>query len=170
MEIKRCKWANASKELAEYHDNEYGFRITDDILYFERLTLEIFQAGLSWATILKKRTAFRKAFDNFDFYKIAKYNEKKIESLLLDSTIIRNKKKIEATVYNAGVFITITNENKSFDAFLNKQPIDNREELLKIFKKHFKFMGILILEEFMMSVGLWPVKHEKECFLYKEHS
>ena len=167
MEKNRCKWANAGKELADYHDNEYGFRITDDILYFERLTLEIFQAGLSWATILKKRVAFQKAFDGFDFYKIAKYKEKKIESLLQDNAIIRNKKKIEATIYNAGVFIKIINDNKSFDNYLAKQPVDNREELLKVFKKNFKFMGVLILEEFMMSVGVWPVKHEKGCFLYK---
>lgn len=167
MDKVRCKWANHSKELMDYHDYEYGFRITSDFQYFERLTLEIFQAGLSWATVLKKRENFKKAFDNFDFYKIAEYDSHKINELLNDKNIIRNKLKIQATIYNAKKFINIVKENGSFDNYilkLNKQY--EKEELLKILKKEFKFIGKLILEEFMMSSGIWPVKHEKECFLY----
>ena len=164
----RCRWANASEELKLYHDNEYGFRIKDDISYFERLTLEIFQAGLSWATILKKREAFRKAFDGFDIYKVARYKQKKIARLLSDSGIIRNKLKINATVYNAGVFIEIINEHGSFDKFMNKQDCENRESILKLFKSRFKFIGPLIIEEFMMSTGFWKVSHEPDCFLFRD--
>jgi len=167
MEKKRCKWAINSKELSDYHDNEYGFRITDNRLYFERLILEIFQAGLSWSTILKKRESFRKAFDDFDFYKIANYDESKINNLLNNKNIIKNRRKIEATVYNAGRFIDLVNKFGSFDNFINKQPLNNKEEILKVFKQNFKFVGPFIIEEFLMSVGLWEVKHEKECFMYK---
>lgn len=168
MDKIRCKWANQNKELMDYHDYEYGFRITSDFQYFERFMLEIFQAGLSWATILKKREYFRKAFDNFDFYKIAKYDDSKIKELLSNKNIIRNRLKIEATIYNSKKFIDIVEKYGSFDNYilkLNKEY--TKEDLLKIFKKEFKFMGKLILEEFMMSVGLWPVKHEDRCFLYK---
>ncbi|MCK4798326.1 MAG: DNA-3-methyladenine glycosylase I [Spirochaetes bacterium] len=166
MKKIRCKWANGSEELAHYHDKEYGFIISDDIPYFERLTLEIFQAGLSWATILKKRNAFCKAFDDFDFLKIAFYDEKKVALLLQDKSIIRNRLKITATIYNAQQFINIVKEYGNFNNFIHSLPINNREEILKIFKKRFRFIGPLIVEEFMMSVGLWKVKHEKDCFLF----
>jgi len=167
MEKKRCKWACYSKELMDYHDFEYGFKITDDRLYFERLILEIFQAGLSWSTILKKRDSFRNAFDDFDFYKIANYDEVKINMLLNNSGIIRNRRKIEATIYNAGRVVDIINENESFDNFIKRLPLNDKNEILKIFKSNFKFVGPLIIEEFLMSVGLWEVRHEKECFMYK---
>mgnify|MGYP000938885352 CR=1 FL=1 len=168
MDKIRCKWANHGPELMAYHDYEYGIRISSDFLYFERLTLEIFQAGLSWATILKKREAFREAFDNFDFYKIAKYDENKIIQLLNNKEIIRNRLKIEATIFNANQFINIVKKYGSFDNYItNLNNNYNKEDLLKIFKKEFKFMGKLILEEFMMSTGLWPVKHDEQCFLYK---
>jgi DNA-3-methyladenine glycosylase I len=162
---KRCTWAESNPLLKDYHDHEYGFKIKDDILYFERLILEIFQAGLSWLTILKKREAFRKAFDNFDFYKVSSYDENKIQNLLNDKGIIRNKLKIKAAVLNAEKFIEIINEKGSFDNYMNTLPINNREEIIEIFRKTFKFTGPLIIEEFMMSTGFWPVKHDNNCFL-----
>lgn len=167
MEKIRCKWANGSPELMKYHDEEYGFKIYDDTAYFERLTLEIFQAGLSWSTILKKKSGFRKAFDNFDFRKISKYTNKKIDSLLEDKSIIRNKRKILATIHNAGIFVKIIKDHSSFNDFMDSIKKNNRKNVLKIFKDHFKFIGPLIVEEFMMSVGFWEIKHDKECFLNK---
>jgi DNA-3-methyladenine glycosylase I len=166
-EKTRCKWADSSSEMRKYHDKEYGFRIKDDILYFERLTLEIFQAGLSWQTILKKRPAFRLAFDDFDFRKVAFYKTGKINKLLNDKDIVRNRLKITATIYNANEFINIIDVFGSFDKFLKKQNFGDRELILKLFRKHFKFTGPLIVEEFMMSTGLWKVKHSPDCFLYK---
>jgi len=163
----RCKWADTTPELKNYHDFEYGFKINDDILYFERLILELFQAGLSWSTILKKRNAFRLAFDNFDFNKISKYDDSKISELLENPGIIRNKLKINATIYNAKQFIQIIDKYKSFNNFLNSLTIENHDEIIKIFRKTFKFMGPLIVEEFMMSTGFWKVKHEENCFLFK---
>ncbi len=167
MDKIRCRWVKDSKELIAYHDYEYGVRINSDFDYFERLTLEIFQAGLSWATILKKRDSFRIAFDNFDFYKISQYDENKKKQLLENKEIIRNRLKIEATIYNANKFIEIVNKYGSFDNYIVELAKKDREEVLKVFKKEFKFMGKLIVEEFMMSVGFWPIKHDKECFLYK---
>ena len=117
---------------------------------------------------LKKREAFREAFENFDFYKIAKYNDKKVEELLSNKEIIRNKRKIFATIYNAKKFIEILENFGSFNNFILKQQIDDKNKLLKMFKERFKFIGPLILEEFMMSVGLWNIRHERECFLYKK--
>jgi DNA-3-methyladenine glycosylase I len=153
--------------MRNYHDNEYGFRIKDDVQYFERLTLEIFQAGLSWQTILKKRFAFRNAFDDFDFLKVARYKTRKINSLLNNKGIVRNRLKINATIYNANEFIKIIDSFGSFDKFMKKQDYDDRNYMLKLFKKHFKFTGPLIIEEFMMSTGFWKVRHSQDCFLYK---
>ncbi len=168
MNKTRCKWAAYSKELQKYHDFEYGYRIKDDLLYFERLILEIFQAGLSWEIILKKRKAFQIAFDRFNFYKIAEYKEKKINELLNNNAIVRNSRKIYSTIYNAKKFIDIIKEYKSFDNYIRSFNYFDKNKVLKIFKNQFKFIGPLIIEEFMMSVGLWKVKHEKECFLYNK--
>lgn len=162
----RCKWANASPELQHYHDFEYGFKISDDFLYFERLILELFQAGLSWQIILKKREAFRIAFDNFNFYKISNYDENKIDQLLNNSAIVRNRLKIRATIYNAQKFVKLVEIFGNIDNYIKTLPLDDKNEVVKIFKKEFKFMGQLIVEEFMMSVGIWKVKHEEECFLF----
>ncbi len=169
MEFTRCKWADKSAELSLYHDREYGVRVSGDVKYFERLILEIFQAGLSWGTILKKRENFNRAFDNFNFYKIAAYDEKKIGTLMNDPGIIRNRRKIEAAVYNAGRFVEIVGEHSSFDSFMTKLSVNDRDEVLRIFRKNFRFMGPLIVEEFMMSVGFWKVKHEKTCFMFNEN-
>jgi DNA-3-methyladenine glycosylase I len=165
----RCSWANKNKFLADYHDNEYGLRINDDKLYFERLILELFQAGLSWETILKKRADFNRAFDGFDFYKIARYSTKKIDSLMNDPSIIRNRRKIDATIFNAKKFIEIVKEYSSFDKFMHTLPIADRDKVLKIFKHNFKFMGPLIVEEFMMSTGFWEVRHDEACFMFNKN-
>jgi len=165
-EKTRCAWANASELLQKYHDEEYGFPVEEDVVYFERLILELFQAGLSWQTILNKRRNFRQAFDHFDFRKVAQYTEKDFERLLSNPGIIRNRLKITATIHNAQVFCSLIDEFGSFHNFLKTLPLDNRPEIVQIFKQKFKFMGPAIVEEFFMSTGHWPVKHEPTCFLY----
>lgn len=164
-EKQRCRWANSSGEMQKYHDEEYGFPVTDDRIYFERLILELFQAGLSWQTILRKRENFRHAFDNFDFRKIAFYDEADLARLKNNIGIIRNRLKIEATIFNAKVFEEIVDEFGSFHQYLISLPLGDRPEIVKIFRKRFKFMGPLIIDEFLMSTGHWPVKHEADCFL-----
>ena len=164
-EKQRCRWADSSEEMQKYHDEEYGFPVTDDTVYFERLILELFQAGLSWQTILRKRENFRKAFDYFDFRKIALYSEAERIRLKNDAGIIRNHRKIEATIFNARIFGEIIDKFGSFHQYLIGLPLDNHPEIVKIFRKQFRFMGPLIIEEFMMSTGHWPVQHDPECFL-----
>lgn len=164
----RCPWANTSDEMKRYHDEEYGFPVDNDITYFERMILELFQAGLSWQTILKKRENFKRAFDGFDFQKIAQYREDDFQRLLNDQGIIRNKLKIKAAIYNAQIFNEIIEKYGSFRKYLQTLPLEDREETIQIFKKKFKFMGPLIVEEFLMSTGHWTVKHAKNCFLNRD--
>src|SRR3954466_13223422 len=104
-EKQRCAWCLSSELMTEYHDNEWGVPVHDDALHFEYIVLDSFQAGLSWSTILNKRENFRKAFDNFDYKKIVRYNDKKIAKLMDDAGIIRNKLKINATISNAKAFL-----------------------------------------------------------------
>ena len=115
---KRCEWSSDNDLMREYHDTEWGTPQHDDKILFEYLLLDSFQAGLSWATILNKRENFRKAFDNFDYKKIAKYNDKKIKTLLQDAGIIRHEGKIRATIKNAQVFLEIQKEHDSFDKYI----------------------------------------------------
>ena len=127
MDKKRCAWCGGDPLYMAYHDEEWGVPVYDDAKLFEFLVLETFQAGLSWITILRKRENFRKAFDNFDYKKIAKYDEAKYESLLQDAGIVRNKLKIRATISNAQTFMEIQKEFGSFSdyiwAFTNGKPI-----------------------------------------------
>ena len=129
MEKHRCGWCIGDPLYEAYHDNEWGVPAYDDDTLFEFLILETFQAGLSWITVLRKRENFRKAFDNFDYKKIANYGEDKIESLLQDAGIIRNKLKVNATVTNAKAFIEIQKEFDSFSKyiwnFVDGEPIKN---------------------------------------------
>ncbi len=129
MEKHRCGWCKGDALYEKYHDEEWGVPIKDDELLFEFLILETFQAGLSWITILRKRENFRQAFDHFDYKKIAKYGESKIDSLLQDTGIIRNKLKIKATITNAQAYIALQKEFGSFSnyiwGFVNGQPIKN---------------------------------------------
>jgi DNA-3-methyladenine glycosylase I len=162
----KCGWCVGDPVLERYHDYEWGKPIKDDNRLFERMTLEIFQAGLSWKIILYKRDALRKAFDNFDIRKVAGYNGADIKRLLKDESIIRNRLKINSTVSNARSILKIQNDFGSFSKFLkNLDPLD--KELVKIMKTQFTFMGPEIIRCFFMGIGKIPVKHEKNCWKYK---
>lgn len=185
-EKSRCHWSINDPLDIKYHDKEWGVPVHSDKKLFEFLLLEGFQAGLSWNTILKKRENFRKAFDNFDFNKIAKYNKRKINSLLKDAGIIRNKLKINAAVTNAKAFIEVRKEfgtfNKYIWSFVNNKPIQNKFKSLEeipaktplsdliskdLIKRGFKFIGSTIVYAHMQATGMVN-DHTTNCFRYKE--
>ncbi len=185
-EIIRCAWVDGSEIYNKYHDEEWGRPVHDDRKLFEMLTLEAFQAGLSWITILKKREDFRIAFDNFEPHIVAKYDENKVNELLQNAKIIRHRGKITATINNAKLFIEIQKKYGSFDkmiwAYVNYSPIvshyNNHSEvpaktelsdkISKDFKKiGFKFFGSTIVYSFMQAVGMVN-DHTTNCFVYKE--
>lgn len=151
-----------------YHNNEYGFPITDDNELFARLVLEINQAGLSWTTILKKKDNFFKAFDNFEISKVAAYKDKKIQKLLNDAGIIRNRLKVNAAVENAKTILQLQKEHGSFKNWLDKHHPMTKEEWVKLFKKTFRFTGGEIVNEFLVSTGYLPGAHIKTCPVYKK--
>lgn len=151
-----------------YHDNEYGFPLHNDNELFARLVLEINQAGLSWDTILKKKENFFKAYDDFEVAKVAKYNEKKIEKLLNDAGIIRNRLKINAAIENAKKIFELQKEFGSFKKWLEHQHPLSKEEWVKLFKKHFRFTGGEIVNEFLTSAGYLPGAHIESCPVYKK--
>ncbi|SFQ49402.1 DNA-3-methyladenine glycosylase I [Parafilimonas terrae] len=151
-----------------YHDKEYGFPLADDDELFARLVLEINQAGLSWTTILNKKDNFFKAYDNFNVKKVAKYNQKKIDTLLNDAGIIRNRLKINAAIENAKKILEIQKEHGSFKKWLDKNHPLTKEEWVKLFKKHFRFTGGEIVNEFLMSSGYLPGAHAEDCPVYKK--
>ena len=178
MSKKRCKWATNDEIYIKYHDEEWGVPKHDDQIIFEMLILESFQAGLSWITILKKRKNFKKAFDNFDYEKIAEYDQDKIDELLKDEGIIRNKTKINATINNAKVFMEIQEEFGSFDEYIwdftdgeiIKAEYETESELSKkiskdLKKRGMKFVGPKIIYSFMEAIGIID-NHEKKCFKY----
>ena len=185
MEKHRCDWAKNPLEI-EYHDTEWGVPVFDDQKLFEFMLLDAFQAGLSWSTILAKRENFRKAFDHFDYEKIASYNEDKIQELLNNQGIIRNRLKIRASVQNAIAFIKIIEKNISFSNyiwnFVHGSPIVNNygsmkqipantpvsDKMSKELKKNgFTFVGSTICYAFMQAAGLVN-DHLVHCFRYKE--
>lgn len=149
-----------------YHDEQYGFPIHNDNELFGRLILEINQAGLSWLTILKKQRNFRNAFDGFDIEKIANYGESDKARLLADSGIIRNKLKINAVIHNARVVLALQKEFGSFEKWLDRNSPRTKDEWVKLFKKHFKFVGGEIVNEFLVSVGYLKGAHKKDCPIY----
>jgi len=151
-----------------YHDNEYGFPLHNDNELFARLVLEINQAGLSWDTILKKKENFFIAYDNFDVRKVAKYNEKKIEKLLNNPGIIRNRLKINAAVENAKKILELQKEYGSFKKWIEHYHPLIKEEWVKLFKKHFRFTGGEIVNEFLMSTGYLRGAHTETCPVYKK--
>lgn len=151
-----------------YHDKFYGFPIEDDNELFCRLVLEINQAGLSWETILKKETTFRKAYHNFNIKKVASYTEKDRERLLADAGIIRNKLKVNAAIENAKTIQLIQQEYGSFKKWLEHHHPKTKEEWVKLFKKTFKFTGGEIVNEFLMSIGYLPGAHTTDCAVYKK--
>ena len=171
-EVVRCGWANKDSER-EYHDNEWGVPSHDDSYMFEMLILEGFQAGLSWITILNKRENFRKAFDNFDYNKIKDYKQGKIDELLKNDGIVKNKLKVNSTVENAKAFIKVQEEFGSFDkyiwGFVNNKQIVNKwkdmeelpaktelsDKISKDMKKRgFKFVGSTIIYSYLQAVGI----------------
>ena len=151
-----------------YHDNEYGFPLHSDNELFARLVLEINQAGLSWDTILKKKENFFKAYDNFDIKKVAAYKEKKIERLLNDAGIIRNRLKVNAAIVNAQKILELQKEYGSFKSWINHHHPLTKEEWVKLFKLHFKFTGGEIVNEFLMSTGYLQGTHEEDCPIFKK--
>lgn len=184
MGIIRCSWCGNDPLYISYHDEEWGVPLYDDQALFECLILETFQAGLSWITVLKKRKNFRDAFDHFDYHKIATYDEKKIESLLQNSGIIRNKLKILSAISNAKYFIEIQNEFGSFRkyiwGFVNENSIKNNfkttseypvktslsETISKDLKNRgFKFVGATVAYAFMQAIGIVN-NHVESCFRY----
>jgi len=182
MEKKRCAWCEKDDLYRNYHDNEWGNPVYDDETIFEFLVLETFQAGLSWYTILAKRENFRKAFDNFDYAKIAGYSEAKMEALKEDAGIIRNGLKIKATVTNAQAFIKVQEEFGSFSkyiwGFVGGKPIDNNPKQLKevqatteisdilskdLKKRGFKFVGSTVVYAHMQATGMVN-DHVEDCW------
>jgi len=184
---KRCQWCeNSFDDYIKYHDEEWGVPVHDDQKHYEFLVLEGAQAGLSWSTVIKKREGYRKAFANFDYKKVAKYDEAKIEQLLQDPGIIRNRLKVRSTVTNAQCFLEVQKEFGSFDAyiwqFVANKPIANKwktmsevpastkesDALSKDLKKRgFKFVGTTIMYAHMQACGLVN-DHTTDCYRYKE--
>jgi len=151
-----------------YHDRVYGFPIRNDNELFGRLILEINQAGLNWLTILKKEENFRRAYDQFDLKKVANYGEKERERLLNDTGIIRNKLKVNAAIYNAREILALQNEFGSFKTWLDQHHPLELEAWVKLFKKHFKFVGGEICKEFLMSSGYLSGAHDPNCPVYTQ--
>ena len=188
MEKTRCNWTKDDMLMNVYHDEEWGVAVHNDEKLFEYLLLDTFQAGLSWKTILHKREGFRKAFDNFDYHKIALYTDEKINELLKDEGIIRNKLKIKASITNAIAFKKVQQEFGSFDKyiwqFVEGKTITNRFASLSelpaktevsdamskdMMKRGFKFVGSTICYAFMQAAGLVN-DHLVSCFRYKQIS
>ncbi len=183
---KRCSWAEGSDLEKSYHDNEWGVPVHDDSTLFEYLTLEGAQAGLSWSTILNKREGYRRAFDNFDLNIVSNYSQKKIDDLLQNPEIVRNKLKVNSVVINAKLIIEIQKELGSFDQyiwqFVDGKPIVNKwntikdvpatteisDEMSKTLKKRgFKFIGSTICYAFMQATGMVN-DHVTDCFCYNK--
>jgi DNA-3-methyladenine glycosylase I len=184
--VIRCPWPTDIPIMIKYHDKEWGVPLHNDRKLFEFLILEGFQAGLSWRTILNKRENFRSAFDNFDYNKVASYDKRKINSLMKDIGIIRNKLKIESAITNARTFLQVRKEFGTFDkyiwSFVNGKPIQNKFKSLKelpaktelsdkisddLRKREFKFVGSTIVYAHMQATGMVN-DHLVDCFRFKE--
>ena len=151
-----------------YHDNQYGFQITDDDELFGRLILEINQAGLSWTLMLRKQEGFRKAYDHFSIEKIAQYDESDRERLLADAGIVRNRLKVNAAIVNAQKILELRKDFGSFKGWIDAHHPLTKEEWIKLFKKTFKFTGGEIVNEFLMSTGYLPGAHTPDCPIYQK--
>ncbi len=158
-----CDLAPGHPFHGPYHDQEYGFPVTCDSALFERLALEINQAGLSWLTVLKKRDAFYQAFDRFDIDQVAEYGDADRERLLQDSGIIRNRRKIEAVIHNAGVIRELREHHGSFAAWLDHHHPLAHGDWVRLFRRTFRFTGPEIVGEFLMSTGYLPGAHREDC-------
>lgn len=183
---QRCPWCGNDPVYTDYHDNEWGVPLHDDRRLFEMLVLEGAQAGLSWITVLKKRDSYRKAFDNFDARKIVRYDEKKVNELLRNEGIIRNRLKINAAIINAKAFLAVQKEYGSFDRyiwqFVGGKPIQNKFKSMKevpartpesdamskdLLKRGFKFVGSTICYAYMQATGMVN-DHLTDCYRYKQ--
>nr|WP_246512998.1 DNA-3-methyladenine glycosylase I [Azospirillum picis] len=158
-----CAAAPGHPHHGPYHDGEYGFPSSDDSVLFERLVLEINQAGLSWLTILKKRDAFRAAFDGFDIDRVAAYGEADRARLLADAGIIRNRLKVDAVIENARRIIALRESHGSFHGWLSAHHPLGKPDWVKLFARTFRFTGGEIVGEFLMSLGYLPGAHQPDC-------
>jgi len=158
-----CDLAPGHPYHGPYHDREYGFPVADDDTLFERLVLEINQAGLSWLTVLKKREAFQTAFDGFQVARVAAYDAADRERLLGDAGIIRNRRKVDAAIHNAGVVQALQAEHGSFKAWLDAHHPRSLAEWTRLFRRTFRFTGPEIVNEFLMSTGYLPGAHREDC-------
>ncbi len=163
-----CDSAPGHAVHGSYHDTEYGFPVTDERELFERMALEIMQAGLSWEIVLKKRKGLNRAFDRFVVSKVAAYDDDAIKRLLADENIIRNRLKILAIITNAQTLLQIRKSHKSFAAWIDAHHPLTKAEWVKLFRKDFKFMGGEIVGEFLMSIGYLPNAHRETCPVYKK--
>lgn len=162
-----CDVAPGHEWHGPYHDTEYGFPLSGDAELFERLILEINQAGLSWLTILKKRAAFTKAYDGFDPALVARYGTKDVKRLLADAGIIRNRLKVEAAIANAKTVLELRRSHGSFAGWLDAHHPRPKEEWVRLFKKTFRFTGGEIVGEFLLSTGYLPGAHRESCPVYQ---
>ena len=163
-----CDIAPGHQWHGPYHETEYGFPLTDDAGLFERLVLEINQAGLSWLTILKKRDGFRRAYDDFDPEAVAAYRARDRRRLLADPGIIRNRLKVDAAIANAGTILQLRDAHGSFAAWLEANHPRSKEDWVKLFKQTFRFTGGEIVGEFLTSIGYLPGAHLPRCPVYQK--
>lgn len=182
--MEKCKWCLDGGLMEKYHDDEWGSIVHDDYKHFEYLTLESMQCGLSWAIIIKKREAITKSFENFDFYKIASYNDNDIDRIYNTPNMLKSTSKIKATIHNANCFINIINQYGSFDnyiwSFTNKRSLVYKKHHLGFFeakndlsnqisdslRKHgFKFIGSVTIYSYLQACGIIN-DHEINCFKY----
>ena len=173
MSAAYCRIAPGHPVHADYHDGEYGFPTSEESVLFERLILEINQAGLSWLTILKKRPAFCAAFADFEVDRVAAFGPADIDRLLADSGIIRNRLKVEAAIENAKRIQALRVSDGSFAGWLDTHHPRSPQEWTRLFRQTFRFTGGQIVNEFLMSVGYLPGAHETDCPIFTrilEHS
>lgn len=163
-----CDIAPGDPWHGPYHDSDYGFPVRDDSVLFERLVLEINQAGLSWLTILKKREQFFAAYDRFDIDTVAAYGERDTKRLLSDAGIIRNRLKVAAAIHNAQCLQEIRVNHGSIADWLDSHHPLPKDEWVKLFKKTFRFTGGEITGEFLMSTGYLPGAHREDCPIFEE--
>jgi DNA-3-methyladenine glycosylase I len=167
MSSAYCKFAPGHAIHGSYHDMEYGFPIDDERVLFERMALEIMQAGLSWEIVLKKRAGLNKAFDRFNVDRVAAYTSADIKRLLADKDIIRNRLKIAAIVENAERVMKLRDSHGGLAKWIATHHPLSKAEWVALFRKQFRFMGGEIVSEFLMSIGYLPGAHETDCKIYK---
>lgn len=162
-----CRLAAGDVDHAPYHDHEYGFPLTDDHALFERLCLEIHQAGLSWRLILRRRDNLRQGWAQFHIERVAAFNQKDVVRLLHDPSVIRNRRKIEAIIHNAKELRERIAKDGSFHAWIMKHHPLTLDAWVVLFRQHFRFMGPEIVREFLVSIAVLPGAHDLDCPVYE---